>query len=96
MSKNEPLIREKFEQILLDGLKGYPMSTKDGPVIDPETDAVMMGPPPDSFLAIVKGYLKDLMGLKPSKPAETLPATGQSTGMLERFERQMPFGARPN
>lgn len=96
MSKNEPRIREKFENILLDGLAGVPLVGKDGPVIDPTTGEVVMGPPDNGFLAVVKGYLKDLMGLKPAKAEETLPATGKSSGMLERFERQMPFGARPN
>ncbi|OAI62796.1 hypothetical protein RSP795_10165 [Ralstonia solanacearum] len=96
MSDNRTTIQAKFEQCLIDGLEGQPIVNKDGPVIDPETAKVMMGPPDSSFLSVVRAYLKDLLAPQ-SKPK--IPETGAAKGMLAQFEKsgaKLPFGQRPN
>lgn len=95
MSDNRATIQAKFEQCLIDGLEGQPIVNKDGPVIDPETEKVMMGPPDSSFLSVVRAYLKDLLDPQ-AKPK--IPETGKATGMLARFENasKLPFGQRAN
>ncbi|WP_261503559.1 hypothetical protein [Burkholderia multivorans] len=93
MSDKRAAIQEKFEQCLLDGLKGQPITNKDGPVIDPTTGEVLMGPPDSSFLSVVRAYLKDLLN---SHEKEKVPQTGKAQGLLAAYERKLPFGARPN
>ena len=96
---NEPKIREAFESCLIEGLKGQPLTTKDGPVLDPETNKVVLVAPEASFLSVVRAYLKDLIGSKDDKPG--IPKTGQPRpgGELDRFAaktRGLPFGTRPS
>lgn len=94
MSEKREVIQQKFEQCLLDGLTGQPLVNKEGPVIDPTTGEVLMGPPDSSFLSVVRAYLKDL--LDPNAKKDPLPKTGQAQGLLGQFEKRMPFGARAN
>ena len=94
MSDKREQIQEKFEQCLLDGLKGQPLVGKDGPVVDKGTGEIMLVAPDSSFLSVVRAYLKDLFGVEPK---EKTPAKGQSKGMLAAFESKLPFTAgRPN
>jgi hypothetical protein len=93
LSDKRDLIQEKFEQCLLDGLKGQPLVGKDGPVMDKESGEIMMVAPDSSFLSVVRAYLKDLFGVEP-KPKT--PEKGQSKGMLAQFESKLPFGVRAN
>lgn len=91
---NEATIRAAFEQALMDGLRPQPLLTKDGPVTDPETKAVMTGPPEASFLSVVRAYLKDLKDAVGSK----IPKTGEARqgGLLDQYQRVagkgLPFG----
>jgi hypothetical protein len=94
MSDKQDLIRQKFEDCLIEGLKGQPLTTKDGVVTTPEGEMVMVAPEA-SFLSVVRAYIKDLT---PEKPKDVAPVTGKPKGMLEAFERsgKLPFGQRPN
>jgi len=90
MNQKTELIRDRFEQALADGLQGQPLVTKDGPVLKPDGDLVMVGPEP-SFLSVVRAYLKDL--LEPKSPR--VPATGKpSSPLLQAAEKRgLPFGS---
>lgn len=93
MSENRTTIQAKFEQCLLDGLQGQPLVNKEGPVLDPETQKILLVPPDASFLSVVRAYLKDLLDPQ-AKPK--IPETGKSQGMLAQFEKKLPFAGRPN
>lgn len=93
ISDNSNLIRQKFEDCLIEGLKGQPLTTKDGVVRDPSTDEMVMVAPDSSFLSVVRSYLKDLTD-PAAKPR--IPETGKPKGMLAAFESKLPFNARPN
>lgn len=93
MSDKREVIQQKFEQCLLDGLTGQPLVNKEGPVVDPTTGEVLMGPPDSSFLSVVRAYLKDIAD---PNSKEKVPQTGKAQGMLAAFEKKLPFGARPN
>ncbi|KVL67351.1 hypothetical protein [Burkholderia ubonensis] len=93
MSDKREVIQQKFEQCLLDGLTGQPLVNKEGPVVDPTTGEVLMGPPDSSFLSVVRAYLKDITD---PNSKEKVPQTGKAQGMLAAFEKKLPFGARPN
>ena len=94
MSDKKEVLRERFEQCLLDGLKGQPLVNKDGPVMDKESGELLMTAPDSSFLSVVRAYLKDL--LDPQAKPKT-PEKGTSKGILAAFEQKLPFNAtRPN
>lgn len=94
MSENRTTIQAKFEQCLIDGLQGQPLVNKEGPVLDPETNKILLVPPDASFLSVVRAYLKDL--LDPQSKPKT-PEKGTSKGMLAAFEQKLPFNVtRPN
>jgi hypothetical protein len=87
LSDKKDVLQERFEQCLLDGLKGQPLVNKDGPVLDKESGEILMVAPDSS-------YLKDLSD-KLGKPKT--PETGKSKGMLAAFESKLPFNStRPN
>lgn len=94
ISDNHDVIRQKFETCLIDGLKGQPLTTKDGVVTTPDGEMVMVAPEA-SFLSVVRAYIKDIA---PEQPKGTKnPETGKSTGMLAAFEKKLPFqSGRPN
>jgi hypothetical protein len=94
ISDNKDLIKQKFEACLIEGLKGQPLTTKDGPVMAPDGEMVLVAPEA-SFLSVVRAYLKDLT---PEKPEKDKPVTGKPSGMLAEFERtgKLPFGQRAN
>lgn len=95
MSDKKEVLRERFEQCLLDGLKGQPLVNKDGPVMDKESGEILMTAPDSSFLSVVRAYLKDL--LDPLAKGKEVPKPGESKGMLAAFERKLPFNtSRPN
>ncbi|KQV99956.1 hypothetical protein [Rhizobacter sp. Root1221] len=89
---NEPVIRAAFEQCLVDGLKGQPVVTKDGPVRDNDGE-LMMGPPDSSFLSVVRAYLKDLCGIGEPKDKPAPIQAGQPRGALAAFAKGqgLPF-----
>jgi hypothetical protein len=94
LSDKKDVLQERFEQCLLDGLKGQPLVNKDGPVLDKESGEILMVAPDSSFLSVVRAYLKDLSD-KLGKPKT--PETGKSKGMLAAFESKLPFNStRPN
>ncbi|MDR5879007.1 hypothetical protein [Caballeronia sp. LZ032] len=95
ISDNSDLIRQKFEDCLIEGLKGQPLTTKDGVVRDPSTEEMVLVAPEASFLSVVRAYLKDLTG---DAPKDKAPTTGKAQGLLAEFERKskLPFGQRAN
>ncbi|KAF1049318.1 hypothetical protein [Xylophilus sp.] len=92
---NEPVIRSAFEAALIQGLKGQPLTNKDGAIVDPGTGEVLLGAPDASFLSVVRAYLKDL---KDPAGAAKVPQTGKPRegGMLDQFMKTqgkgLPFG----
>lgn len=95
MSKTS-VIRERFEDALVDGLKGAPVFDKETGEIARDADgSVVRLPVEASFLSVTRAYLKDTEPAKPDKPG--LPATGEPQGALKGFmERKgLPFGSRP-
>lgn len=94
MSKQD-LIRERFEEALVDGLKGPPIIDKETGEITKDADgSVVRVAPEASFLSVVRAYLKDL--LEPKTPARPLPKTGEATGLLKNYGSggALPFGNR--
>jgi len=91
VSDKSDLIRERFEQALVDGLNGQPLVSKDGPVLDPETQKVVLLGPEASFLSVVRAYLKDL---KDSLGKPKVPQTGKpASPLLQAAEKRgLPFG----
>jgi hypothetical protein len=89
---NEPKIRAAFEQCLVEGLKGQPVVTKDGPVRDNDGE-LMMGPPDASFLSVVRAYLKDLCGIGEPKDKAAPIQAGKPRGALAAFAKGqgLPF-----
>lgn len=92
---NETVIRAAFEDALVKGLKGEPLTNKEGePVTDPVSGALLLSAPEASFLSVVRAYLKDLIGTADPK----VPQTGKPRdgGLLDQFQKsKLPFGIRP-
>jgi hypothetical protein len=87
---NEPLIREEFERCLIEGLKGEPLTNKEGNLVTDNHGEMVMKPPESGFLNTVRAYLKDL--LDPKTPR--VPATGKpASPLLQAAEKRgLPFG----
>ncbi|MDM0006433.1 hypothetical protein QTI51_09665 [Variovorax sp. J22G73] len=91
---NEPAIRAAFEAALIKGLKGEPLTNKDGAVVDANGE-VLLGAPDASFLSVVRAYLKDLKGPDgaPKAPQTGKPRDG---GLLDNYlkgaGKGLPFG----
>lgn len=93
MTTKKEIIRDAFEQALVDGLKGAPLIDKDGePVV--EAGGVVRVAPEASFLSVVRAYLKDLVEPKPERPG--VPVTGEAKGVLKDYlgKSGLPFGSR--
>lgn len=95
MSKTT-LIRERFEEALVDGLKGAPLIDKETGELERDADgSVVRQPVEASFLSVTRAYLKDTEPKDPPRPS--VPQTGEPQGALKTFmERKgLPFGSRP-
>jgi len=82
MIDKSTVIRERFEQALVDGLQGQPLVSKDGPVLNPDGAIVMVGPEA-SFLSVVRAYLKDMTGSSDPKAPQT--GKPRESGLLDQF-----------
>lgn len=94
MSKQE-IIRDRFEEALVDGLKGPPIIDKETGEITKDSDGTVVRIQPEaSFLSVVRAYLKDLVSPKEDRPP--VPKTGEPTGILKTYmaEKGLPFGSR--
>lgn len=89
---NESVIRAAFEDALVKGLKGEPLTNKEGNLVsDPQSGEMILGAPEASFLSVVRAYLKDL---KDSLGKPKIPATGKpASPLLQAAEKRgLPFG----
>lgn len=92
---NEPVIRQAFEECLINGLKPQPLVTKDGPVVDPTSGELLTGPPDAPFLSVARAYLKDIQAPAPATPG--VPAgKPRANGLMDQFMaaqgKGLPFG----
>lgn len=93
MSKQDT-IRERFEDALVDGLKGSPVVDKESGEIARDSDGSVVRLPVDSsVLSVTRAYLKDLQPAEPKRPA--VPATGEPQGVLKNYmqKKGLPFGS---
>jgi hypothetical protein len=88
---NEPVIRAAFEQCLIDGMKGEPLTNKEGDLVTTNDGEMVLGAPEASFLSVVRAYLKDL---KDSLAKPKVPQTGKpASPLMQAAERRgLPFG----
>lgn len=93
MSKQDT-IRERFEDALVDGLKGAPVIDKESGEIARDSDGSVVRLPVDSsVLSVIRAYLKDVQPTEPKRPE--LPKTGEPQGTLKNFmqKKGLPFGS---
>lgn len=90
---NEPTIRAAFEECLIEGMKGAPLTNKEGALVTTPDGEIVKTAPEASFLSVVRAYLKDLLG--DGKPKA--PQTGKPQGILAEYaaSKKLPFGVRP-
>ena len=74
------------------GLKGSPMTNKDGDLVTTPDGELLHAAPEASFLSVVRAYLKDL---KDALGKPKVPQTGKATSPLMQAaeKRGLPFGS---
>ncbi|PPE71487.1 hypothetical protein IS481_12115 [Caldimonas thermodepolymerans] len=86
------VIRERFEETLVDILRGRPVIDKDGVLATREDGTPLIERPQAADLNVVRAYLKDSNG---SQDGKELPKTGEPQGILKSFlehkGRALPF-----
>jgi hypothetical protein len=90
MNDIEELMRQQFERMLVEGLKGVPLMIEGVPA-KREDGSVITVPPGAQFLAVVRAYLKDQFdqGKKKSKEA---PRPAAPSGVLAEWLKSQPAG----
>jgi hypothetical protein len=93
MTDKTNTIREKFEETLVDVLRGRPVVDKDGACVTHEDGTPVLERPQASDLSVVRAYLKDRS--EPKQPEDPkVPQTGEPTGVLAAYaaRKGVPFG----